>query len=69
MIYLLIIYIIALIAFGIYSFFGIYHLWRFGYIGDLTKPAIIIYIIIALLAIGVSITFIMFRSWPVDFNI
>ena len=41
MLYILLIYFIFLAAYLIYSAVAIYHLWRFGYVGDLTKPAII----------------------------
>lgn len=51
MIFLLIIYLIFLAAYLIYSAIAIYHLWRFGYVGDLTKLAIIIYVIISVLII------------------
>ena len=54
MIYLIIVYIIFLIAFGIYSFFMLYHLNEYGYEGDATRPVMIIYIISALTIIFVS---------------
>jgi len=43
----IIIYFIFVLAFFIFSLFGVYHLWQFGYAGDLSKPVAIIYIIIA----------------------
>ena len=69
MIYILILYIIALIGFLVYSAIGIYHLWRFGYVGDLTKPVILVYSIVALVIITISIILIAFQSWPPDFNL
>lgn len=43
----LMIYFIFVLIFAIYSAAGIYHLWRFGYSGDLSKAAIIIYILLS----------------------
>ena len=68
-IFILVAYIIFLLGFIIYSAIGIYHLWRFGYVGDLTKPVIIIYSIIAILIIILSVVLIGFKPWPIDFNL
>lgn len=67
MVFLLITYIVFLFGFAIYSAAGIYHLWRFGYVGDLTKPAIFIYVFICLTTIVLTIIAISFRSWPSTF--
>lgn len=40
---IIILYFASLLCFIIFSVAGVYHLWRFGYSGDLSKPAIIIY--------------------------
>lgn len=69
MVFLLALYIVFLIGFAVYSIIGIYHLWRFGYIGDLTKPAIAIYIVVTAVIIVLSLVLISTRSWPVDFNL
>lgn len=69
MVYILFAYIVFLVGFVVYSAIGIYHLWRFGYVGDLTKPAIVIYSILVLLIIIISIILISFQQWPTDFNI
>ena len=42
---------------------GIYHLWRFGYVGDLTKPAIVIYVIISGSVIILTLFAMSLRSW------
>lgn len=68
MIFLLAIYIIYLIVFAGYSFLGIYHLWRFGYVGDLTKPAIVAYLVISIVLIVMSLALIASRPWPVEFS-
>lgn len=68
MVYLLLAYIIYLILFAIFSVIGVYHLWRFGYVGDLTKPAIITYVILVSLVIIVSIILILTHSWPMSLN-
>lgn len=44
-------YIFILIAFVLFSAAGIYHLWRFGYSGDASKPIIITYSAVALVII------------------
>jgi len=69
MIYLLTIYILFIVIYAVYSALAIYHLWRFGYVGDLTKPAILYYLIISAIIIIVSIIFISTRPWPIDFNV
>jgi hypothetical protein len=69
MAFILIAYFIFIIGYIIYSVAGIYHLWRFGYIGDLTKPAVIFYIIASSIVIIFTVTLILFRPWPVDFSI
>lgn len=69
MLFILLIYVLIVIAYAIYSVLGIYHLWRFGYIGDLTKPVIIVYISISLLMILFSVAVILTRPWPIEFNL
>lgn len=69
MLYFLILYIIFIVIFLIYSAMGIYHLWRFGYVGDFTKPVIIIYSVLAAAIIIFSLVLILTRQWPVDFTI
>lgn len=43
----LIIYFIFLTGFAIFSSFAIYHLWKFGFTGDLSKPIAIGYLFIS----------------------
>jgi len=69
MVFVLVAYIVFLIGFITYSTIGIYHLWRFGYVGDLTKPAIVIYSVLALIIIIMSIILILLKQWPTDFNL
>lgn len=69
MLSLLIVYFILLIAFIIFSVAAIYHLNRFGYVGDLTRPVIAIYIVISIIVIAVTLVLISTRSWPSDFNL
>lgn len=40
----LILYLIFLFAFAIFSAFALYHLWQFGFLGDLCKPVAIVYL-------------------------
>lgn len=68
MAYLLVIYILYVILFLIFSVLGLYHLYRYGYIGDLTKPVIASYIIIAISLILLSIVLIALRPWPPEFT-
>jgi hypothetical protein len=49
----LIIYFIFLFAFAIFSAFAVYHLFQFGYAGDLCRPVAIGYLVTA----GVVILF------------
>lgn len=64
MIILLISYFVFLLGFAVFSASGLYHLWRFGYVGDLTKPAIIIYSMMTITVIVFTLIAISFRSWP-----
>lgn len=68
MAYFLLIYIVYVILFLIFSIVGIYHLWRFGYVGDLTKPAIITYVILVGLVLIVSMILILTHSWTIGIN-
>jgi hypothetical protein len=69
MLIILLFYIVYLIGFVVYSILGVYHLWRFGYIGDLTKPVITAYIVVSSIVILFSIVIILTRQWPVSFNL
>lgn len=51
----LIIYLLFLLFFGVASFFGLYQLWQFGYVGDATKRTIAIYILVSAAVVMVSI--------------
>ena len=68
MIMLLVCYFIFLAGFIIYSASGLYHLWRFGYIGDLTKPAIVVYIVLTVTVIALTLMAVSFRAWPTTFS-
>jgi len=52
---LIIVFVICLLAFGIFSWAGLYHLWRYGYVGDMTKPVIITYSVLSLAVIAGTI--------------
>jgi hypothetical protein len=69
MLTLLFIYFILLIIFIIFSVAAIYHLNRFGYVGDLTRPVIAIYIVLSAIVIAVTFVLIATRSWPSDFSL
>jgi hypothetical protein len=68
MIFLLLAYFLFLIVFAVYSTVGVYHLWRFGYVGDLTKPFIFAYIAVSAIVIIITLIFILTRQWPVGFS-
>lgn len=69
MAYFLATYFLLLIVYLGYSAAGIYHLKRFGYVGDFTKTAIAIYVGLSLAIIVISLILISFRQWPIDFNL
>ncbi len=56
MLYYLFIYMIFLIIFCLVSWAGLYHLYRFGYVGDKTKLIINIYLVVSIAVILVSLT-------------
>ena len=51
-------YIVFIIGFSAFSIVGIYHLNRYGYAGDMSRPVVIGYSILALLIIGSTLGFI-----------
>lgn len=53
------IYILFIIIFLIFSVAGIYHLNRYGYAGDMSKPAIILYSIASLAVIFLSLYYVL----------
>lgn len=55
----LLIYFLLLIAFAIFSTFAIYHLWQFGYVGDLCKPVAIGYLIISAMVVCFTLIFVL----------
>ena len=69
MIYALLFYLLFLVAYAIFSIIAIYHLRRFGYVGDLTRKAIVLYSIFSIVVIGLSFMFILTSSWPTEFSI
>lgn len=63
MIYLLLAYFLFLIIFIGYSAAGLYHLLRYGYVGDLTRPVLWIYVAIGIFIILFSLILIVQREW------
>jgi len=57
------IYIAITLVFIAFSAAGIYHLWRFGYSGDLSKIIIVIYSVISIAVVVVSASIISFRAF------
>jgi hypothetical protein len=64
MIYILFLYFAFVLVYIVFSIIAIYHLLRFGYVGDLTKPVILTYIFISTIIIVTTLTLISFRQWP-----
>ncbi|MEI7792220.1 MAG: hypothetical protein WCI57_01905 [Candidatus Berkelbacteria bacterium] len=56
-------YTAFILAFIIFSVAGIYHLWRFGYSGDLSKIIIVIYSVVSLAVVVTSVVIISFRAF------
>jgi len=48
-------YGIFILIYVLFSLAGIYHLWRFGYSGDLSKVIIIIYSIVSVIIIMTTV--------------
>lgn len=51
----LLIYLLFLLIFAILSFFGLYQMWQFGYVGDASKRVISLYILAAAIIVGLTI--------------
>lgn len=60
---LLDVYLVITLVYVVMSFFPIYNLWRFGYRGDLTKAAIVVYILLSLITITFSLILIIFEQY------
>ncbi|MCX6808385.1 MAG: hypothetical protein NTW50_01840 [Candidatus Berkelbacteria bacterium] len=58
---LVISYLVFLVLYLLFSAAGIYHLWRFGYSGDLSKFIIFTYSIISIIIIVASFVFLGFN--------
>lgn len=48
-------YVVVVICFSILSFFALYQLWQFGYEGDASQRAGIMYLAVSLAALIVSL--------------
>lgn len=60
---LLIIYVIVFIVFVVVSGLGFYHLWRYGYHGDVTKVIMVGYTVIMAMIIVFSIVIMLTLEW------
>ena len=60
---ILVIYFLYILGFIIFSFLGLYHLWKYGFRGDMTKIAMISYIIISAIIIIFSLMIIISLQW------
>jgi len=60
---LIIIYFIYLFGFIIFSILGLYHLWKYGFHGDMCKIVMITYIIISGLIIFFSLIIMLSLNW------
>jgi len=56
--YFILFYAVIVLAFIVYSIAGIYHLWRFGYSGDLSKYIITVYVFLSFIIIAGSVSLI-----------
>jgi len=60
---LLIIYLLFLVGFIVFSILGLYHLWRYGFQGDMCKIVMITYSIVSGLIIFFSLMIILTLNW------
>ena len=63
MIILPIIYLLFVLGFIIFSIFGLYHLWKFGFRGDLCKIVMATYVIVSGIIIFFSLVIILSLNW------
>jgi len=63
---LLVCYFAFLLGFIFYSALGLYHLWRFGYVGDLTKPAMVVYILASVGVVILTVILMSLRIWSTN---
>jgi hypothetical protein len=59
MIYIILAYLTFVLFFSIFSYFALYHIWRFGFVGDVTKMVVYGYIIISIIIIITSFVLIL----------
>ncbi|MCX6806608.1 MAG: hypothetical protein NT135_00575 [Candidatus Berkelbacteria bacterium] len=53
----LVIYLIFLVGFAVFSSFAIYHLWKFCCVGDLCKPIAVSYLIVCGAIVVISLIY------------
>ena len=63
MFFLILAYLLYLIIFGIFSYLALYHLWRFGFVGDATKTMMIGYTTTIGIVIIISFVLIAIIPW------
>jgi len=60
---ILILYLIYIFGFIVFSVLGLYHLWKYGFQGDITKIVMATYVIVSFLIILFSLVIIMMLDW------
>jgi len=58
MIYLILAYLFYVAVFAVFSYLTLYHIWRFGFVGDATKRVIYGYVFLVSLIFLISLTLI-----------
>jgi len=63
MIILPIIYLLFVLGFIVFSILGLYHLWKFGFRGDMCKIVMVTYVIVSGIIIFFSFVIILSLNW------
>ena len=58
-----IIYLLFVLGFILFSIFGLYHLWKFGFRGDLCKIVMATYVIVSGIIVFFSLVIILSLDW------
>lgn len=66
MVIVVVAYFIFIVLYLIFSAAAIYHLWRFGYVGDLTKTAIVLYTLLSVVVIAISLMAVSTINWSTE---
>jgi len=64
--FIVLIYVLFVLLYLVFSAAGIYHLLRFGYVGDLSKPVAVFYIMFSAAIIVFTVIYLLGVDWSLS---